>query len=206
MADKYSGNPNLAYIVIGGLGRFKDETATYLILGSDSTSGADFTALTAIAVSAGYDSIASAWVDGALNILGLYNRLFPTITIVADLYYPVPLNVPVKDGLAALNEYVAAANQANGSNRFAYMDELLTASTDGSNPIDFLVTSQAPHQAMLRTSFESSDSTDFQTTMDNGVALAPTAIGILDADAEKAGDYPAIIRATADSLRNLRRK
>src|SRR5215469_16627113 len=81
-AARYGSNPNLVYVVMGGVGR---RAQSFFV-----TTSADQTAMDALAVSQGYANGLAAWRVGAQFIINQYARRFPNVPFILDLAPPYP--------------------------------------------------------------------------------------------------------------------
>lgn len=89
-------NANLSYIIVGGLGQLLD---TLFV------SATDYAAVNALAVTAGYADLLTAWTAGATAVADMWVKTMKTTTIVFALEFPVP---GIVGGLAGLDEFVRA--------------------------------------------------------------------------------------------------
>jgi hypothetical protein len=80
-AARYGSDPNLVYVVMGGLSR----RAQFFV-----TTSADQAAMDALAVSQGYTDGLAAWQRGAQFIINQYARQFPNVPFILDLAPPYP--------------------------------------------------------------------------------------------------------------------
>jgi hypothetical protein len=192
----YNGDSRLSHVVMA-LGSY-DTAQSYVLLGDTSDPAADVNNLTALAATAGFDSIVEGWEVWCKSVIRNYSTVFTSQSLVVDLYYAVPTGVELAE--QSVTDLVSIAQHSNIGSRLCLMSETLTDTTDGTGLIEFNVIQGT--QYGFGVTGVSGSSTIFQSWMTAGVNLAPNYIEIRDADEQKSTPYPTIISTTAQQLRD----
>ncbi len=123
LATRYDAHPELSYVIVGGMGQLLD---TLLV-----QQPADYTALNALAVAAGYPDLITAWAETSTAILDTWSKGFRNTKVFLAINTPVPT---ANGGLTGIDEFVRAASSAYRS-RIGFMTLLLDGSTAASGSL-----------------------------------------------------------------------